>query len=783
MFIKNQENLFSYELSKGINLFLGAGFSILPNNLNETLPNANELCKEVCTKFDVDEAFSDDLYSASEMVSESEYQAYLRKRFTVTYGINRQYYLLDKLNIKNIITTNIDNIIPMVYSCDDATHYINDRSLYGAARKSSDCIDYIPLNGSVCTEGSHLYFGKFELSLTEQKNEDLYKIAYALLSESPVLFWGYSFSDNGVLKIVKKLIDSNKQNNIWVQCLPTDIKQQKLFEAQGCKIIVADTQQLLQWIEKKYLNSSFYSETPQNELSNAALSDFRIPKQYSCETNDKEDYYKLGKTCWFSIYNNHAFETGFVDEMWGYHLTSKNVVILGHKFSGKTTALMQCAIRHSDENVFYLQGDSTTEKVKYFLNNIHNNKAVVFIQDISKDIEAFCLLASASNISIIATSDKYSFESIRHILSKRNINFFEKTIGDLDENTARLIYDHMPPSLRKDNFVFKISANEDYTFFELLGQNVKGFMSYNEVLKILRQICKFENEEVPSLDIQLIALTVYLQTNDSYMSTDLFFNYFHFNDYQKQIVPFCEKVKGILIDAGGDAAYDQDYFSIRSEFFLQCAFEAFSKDDDLKKVYKYMISRFIREVPKCNVYRYDIFVKKAYDSRLFYKIFKDDEETAFELYDYIYYFDENPYTLQQKALCLSLFCRSKEAFSAIDDALSFRPNNFSMKNSKAEIIYNANKTFNTEKAEEQLHKATAILEECRKNDKRQNYHAILYAKIVLHLNERYPNETNSSMITIALDWIESINSENDKQIQSLISDLKEMRDRVLLEIG
>lgn len=187
-----------------------------------------------------------------------------------------------------------------------------------------------------------------------------------------------------------------------------------------------------------------------------------------------------------------------------------------------------------------------------------------------------------------------------------------------------------------------------------------------------------------------------------------------------------------------------------------------------------MISKFVSDVPKGNVYRYDIFVKKAYDSRLFYKIFNDDEEMAFEFYDSIYYYDESPYTLQQKALCLSLFCRSKEAFSAIDDALSFCPNNFSMKNSKAEIIYNANKTFRTEKAEEQLHKATAILEECRKNDKRQNYHAILYAKIVLHLNECYPNEINSSMITIALDWLETVNSENDKQIQSLISDLKEI---------
>lgn len=299
-------------------------------------------------------------------------------------------------------------------------------------------------------------------------------------------------------------------------------------------------------------------------------------------------------------------------------------------------------------------------------------------------------------------------------------------------------------------------------------------MSYEGVLDTLKKICKFDDDNIPCLEIQLIALTIYLQTNGSYMSMDLFFSYFHFNDYTNQIVPFCEKVKGLLIDTG-DAGYDQDYFSIRSEFFLFYALETFSKNDDLRKVYKYMISRFVEDVPKSNVYRYDIFVKKAYDSRLFYKIFNDDEEMAFDLYDSIYYYDESPYTLQQKALCLSLFLRSKEAFSVIDDALSFFPNNFSMKNSKAEIIYNANKSFRSKQAEEQLHKATDILEECRKNDKRQNYHAILYAKIVLHLNECYPNENNFLMIKTALDWLETISADHDKQIKTLISDLKEKR--------
>lgn len=772
MFDKNQEELFAYELSKGINLFLGAGFSVLPNISKEKLPNAKELCKEVCTKFEIDEIFSDDLYSASEMIPASEYQSFLRNRFTVKGEINELYYLIDKLNIKNIITTNIDNIVPTIFASEESSHYINDMGLYGAARKNPNCIEYIAINGNVCDQNSHLYFGKFELTLTEQKNEDLYRSAYSLLLEMPVLFWGYSFTDNGVLKIIKKMFDSNKQNNIWVQCLPEDEKQIKFFRAQGCKVIIADTLQLFRWIEDKFLKSKYYNQSSQYSLTDSSLASYRIPKQYVCETNEKGDYYKFGKTCWYSIYNNHALETCLVDQIWTHHLTSKNVVILGHKFSGKTTALMQCAVKHSDENVFFLHGDYTYEEIRAFLKKIGNVNIIVFIKDIAKDIDSFCLLASKPNVSVIATSDKYAFESIRHILVKKSISFFEDNVGDLDENTARLIYNHMPASIRMDHFVYKKASNEEYTFIELLGQNIKGFMSYDSVLKTLKAICNFDEDGTPSLDIQLIALTVYLQTNGSYMSMDLFFSYFNFTNYYSQIIPFCEKVKGLLIDTG-DAGYDQDYFSIRSEFFLHYAFETFSKDAELRKVYKYVIEKLVWEVPKSRIYRYDVFVKKAYDSRLFYNMFSDDEETAFELYDCIYRYDANPYTLQQKALCLSLFRRSKEAFAVIDTALSFLPNNFSMKNSKAEIVYNANKSFRSEKAEEQLHKATDILEECRKNDKRQNYHAILYAKIVCHLNRFYPSEKNYSMLEAALNWLETIDADSDKHIHSLITELKE----------
>lgn len=776
MFAENQETLFVNELQEGINLFLGAGFSCLPDKNGKRLPDAKTLCEEICEKFKVDKVFSDDLYCASEMIPKREYQSFLRTRFTVGNNINSDYYLLDRLNIKSIISTNIDNIIPTVYNSADSTHNLVDKALYGSIRKNEFNIDYVTLNGNVNIEDSHLYFGKFELSLVEQRNKEMYDIAKSLLNDNSVLFWGYSFSDSGVLKIVKNLLDANKHANIWIQCLPTDIKQIKLFEALGCKIIIADTQQMFMWIKNAFLTLKEETEEYKG-IKSLMLNSYRIPKQFSIETNEKIDYYKSGNTHWYSIYNNHAYETNLVDNIWAWHLNNKNVLILGPEFSGKTTALMQCAVKRNNDATFYFYGTNTKEEANFFLNTIGENKAIVYLQDCENDIELFCTFALAPNIKLIATADKYSFENVKHIVAKKGIQYCEKNIGDIDEITAKQVYNHIPRSIVKERFSYKRKDDEEYSFLELLGNNVVGFISYESILKILQKICNFNDNDAPCNEIQLIALTVYLEARDSFMSTDLFFSYFDFYDYFNQIIPLCNKVKGLLKDTIIVEA-DQDYFSIRSNFFLKYAEQAFLKDNTLRYVYRFVISKFIHKVSKGNVFRYDIFKRRAYDSKLFYTLFKsinnepEHLEEAINLYDMLYDYDESPYTLQQKALFLSLLHRSKEAFSIIDTALSFYPNNFSMKNSKAEIIFNANKTFDTYQAKEQLSKAINILEECRKNDKRQNYHAILYAKIVIHLLEHFDDEADYVLIDTALEWLNSI--ESDKTINTLINTLEQL---------
>ena len=109
------KDLFLKKLESGINLFTGAGFSVLPNLKGEFLPTADQLCDEIQKEFGLsDEIVNDhDLPYISEFCSEQEYQDFLRKRFTVT-EYNPLYNVINKINIRTYATTNIDNIFRLV---------------------------------------------------------------------------------------------------------------------------------------------------------------------------------------------------------------------------------------------------------------------------------------------------------------------------------------------------------------------------------------------------------------------------------------------------------------------------------------------------------------------------------------------------------------------------------------------------------------------------------------------------------------------------------------------
>lgn len=211
--------MFKEALSTGINLFTGAGFSKLPDATGNTLPDASELCGEICHNFSISATYTNDLERLSNIVNlraKTQFQEYLRKKYTVT-SYNKLYDVLSLVKINSFITTNIDNIIQCVM--DHSTNYsLHSVVEYGAAKKDPSVIPFIPLHGNVKDITSHLYFGKNELANVDSDNRELFDTMHAKLLEAPTLFWGYGFHDNAIERTITRIFEKRDKKYGFYVC-------------------------------------------------------------------------------------------------------------------------------------------------------------------------------------------------------------------------------------------------------------------------------------------------------------------------------------------------------------------------------------------------------------------------------------------------------------------------------------------------------------------------------------------------------------------------------------
>jgi hypothetical protein len=101
----------------GIDLFLGAGFSVeARNRARVNLPTGNALLKLLKDKFPRIQDYPDLAKACTilERTCKEEFYDYLSQIFQVA-EFNPIYMSLLKLSIKNIFTTNIDNLISEIF--------------------------------------------------------------------------------------------------------------------------------------------------------------------------------------------------------------------------------------------------------------------------------------------------------------------------------------------------------------------------------------------------------------------------------------------------------------------------------------------------------------------------------------------------------------------------------------------------------------------------------------------------------------------------------------------
>lgn len=730
--------MFKEALSTGINLFTGAGFSKLPDATGNTLPDASELCGEICHNFSISATYTNDLERLSNIVNlraKTQFQEYLRKKYTVT-SYNKLYDVLNLVKINSFITTNIDNIIQCVM--DDSTNYsLHSVVEYGAAKKDPSVIPFIPLHGNVKDITSHLYFGKNELANVDSDNRELFDTMHAKLLEAPTLFWGYGFHDNAIERTITRIFEKKRQE-IWIQCMPGS-DNIEYFRDLGCYVIEGTTENLLLWIQKN-CNPSTIQVSPTEKYE--SIKKYFIPSLNQIETVSLEDYYTNGYTHWYCILSNYPCEVQCVNLLYESSLTEKNVIAIGIPFSGKTTNMMQLAAKNR-EAVKLIISDITPDEAKRIINVLRGQSAVVFVDNCCDDANVTKMFMQQPNIRVIGFCDDYAFESSKHLFDP--IPYLRVETSELPIEDAQRIYEKIPELLRARKFSYKQQENEKFSMLEMINQNVNGVLSKDRIRTLLKKIQRNSTEA-----FQVIILATYLACNKSSLNTDILCSFFNTTDYEKLNRILCS-AKGYLQEVDVEMApdeLDQSYYSVRSNLFARLAFSVLL--DNFKDDFGVVIRRFILNVSPYKIYKYYVFKRSAFDARNFIKLYGT---TAHDLYDHIYNIDESAYTLQQWALYKAYLGDFAGAFADIDKAVNKSSNNFSIKNSRAIILFEANKKQKTAKAEEGMQEAMQILQQCFSSDKRKVYHAQKYAEFSLFLAKEWGNPY---YLTQAKEWLKSI---------------------------
>lgn len=731
-------NMLIEKLHNGINLFTGAGFSKLPNSDGYVLPDAPSLCKEICEYFSLESNYDNDLEKVSNVVNRrarQQFQEFLRKKYTVT-SYNSLYDALNLISINAFITTNIDNIIQCVM--DNSEKYsLHNIVEYGAAKKGKHVVPFIPLHGNVKDLSSNLYFGKSELANVDNDNRELFNVMHSKLLEAPTLFVGYGFHDNAVERTIAKLLEDGAKE-IWILCRSGN-KNIPYFRDLGCYVIEGTTEELLEWIKDTIEDEPALPTLIGKSID--SLKQYCIPTRNEIETISSTEYFTNGLTHWYCILSGYPYETKSVNRIYEASLSCKNVVAIGIPFSGKTTIMMQLAAKMDVPRKLVIT-KITLGEAQRIINVLKGTPAVVFIDDCCEDVHIANLFMACSNIRVIGFADDYAFESSKHIFE---FDYQRIDVGELEIDEAQQIYEKIPESLRFPVFSYKQDKDEKYSMLEMLNNNVQGVLTEGRITELLRRV-----KSISPSAFEVIAMTAYLVSNKSTLNTDVLCAYYNTTNYSvlhKNIETVSGFLKEIDVDITPDLE-DQDFYSLRSHLFADLTKS--SLVNNYKSDYARIIRNFILNVSPYRIYRYNVFKRSAFDARFFKDLFSSD---AHELYAHILRYDDSIYTLQQWALYKSYLGDYAGAFADIDRAMSINKNNFSIKNSRAIILFEANKRKKTKLAADGLTEAMTILQECFYSDKRKVYHAQKYAEFAVYLSRNWDNH---DYLLQAAEWLETI---------------------------
>lgn len=751
----DNEALFKHHLAHGMNLFAGAGFSVLASGMYDG--NEKEMPVGDGLKVEIEKHFNRkpgnlSLAQVCQVLASTkrdELREFLSSRFTVS-SFFEDYKVLEKVKWKSIFTTNIDDLFFRIFE-NSSVFYLNDVSVRGPSMNEASAIDYIALHGCVKYDQVEFDFSPIEIASSFERDRDKWYGYMDRISRLPTVYWGYSVADAGVLlALSKSTIAGRERAPSWIILRKEDEEAIEFYRSMGFQIAIGDTKEVLNYF-KQLPNFNKIKTSEYRTIEN--FKEYLVPDKAGVAVRTITEFYLGAEPSWYDILYGELHKTRHFIQARNASISKKGVVIIGGPLTGKTTLLKLLAATSSEFGISFYFDEITPEKAKLLRRDIESEgrEVLLHIDNAADSWEAISVFDGCALVRIIAAERDYIYDSIAHRFEKKKYDVLDVTgLCELDvQSVKNKIPGGLTRRLQEAEIRGGLDMNVDPTFFEVLDSVILGHglaERYMEALNSLRI------ESPIKYDVLLVCCYMYscrvpvpLDVIISYCSSGQPLDV-------KDIYPVMQSLSSFVSSYDGDFADDKQAFYVpRSRNVAEVVMRRIQP-----AAIKSLLNRFHDSVSPTKISRYDIFRRGAYDANFTTRAFEKWQD-GLEFYERAKVRDDSHSLLQQAAIYLAHKKQYVLAFQWIDAALS-RAGRYRapVRNTYAVILFSANSEQPlTDAVIATLDESMAILEECYKSDIRKAYHAKVYADQAIKYANKLPSSPESEVhLEKAIEWIQ-----------------------------
>ena len=676
----------------------------------------------------------------------------MSKRFKVG-NYSGEYNVLLDINIDNIYTTNIDNLIYEIFK-ESKNKYINTTIVEGVPFFQGAAINYSPLHGCVLYPEKGYIFSKTKIASAYTDQKDDWNNLRSVISNKPILFWGWSFEDSDAIEaLYSGRMNSNNNDEKWILLYNPEEYEIDFYTALGFKIIVGSTLELLKWIQRHNIKRNVVEDA--DDEKGFYLKEYSIPQNESqIASYPLVSFFEGDAPRWSYIYSGSLSKTHYYGLVSDYIDKGKDIFVIGIPACGKTTLMMQLLYEYPSNKEKHFLCAPSIQEVNLYLKRLEGKKSILFVDEGFRDYNIVVKLLQQPNVQLVCFDRDYIYESQAYRIRNITNNFEICDITEINDLDARKIIDSIPSEIRnRETTIF----HYDKTIFSILTKNMRR---QRFEVRFGKMVNEFYHQN--PIATELFIMICYVHSCGVPVSFDMIFSYLRdiTNDYRK-MQQYISEIGKIIIQCGDNSFKflnvdfdEQDYYQSRSRYFAELIIRNLPNSIGvLKKV----LVTFVKNVPAFKICRFDIFKRNAFSADFAVKAFANVDEGC-DYYEKCALIDDTEYIYQQAALYLSKKKKYTLAFKWIERARNFSIfNRFSIDNTHAIIQFNAN--INVEEdddgnVEGLLEQSLKILQNCYTNDRRKVIHVNTFADLTKQFYDRFGYEKSAEYISLACEWLE-----------------------------